>query len=66
MLDFPYITLFRISHYFHYCAIVDFYYACNSHFSLKNAPKIFHTCKFSHSRMKQMQKKIHPNTELEC
>ncbi len=48
------------SHYFHYCAPVDFYYACNySHFSHKHAPEIFHTCKFSHSRMKHIQKEIH-------
>ncbi len=35
ILYFPYIILFRISHYFHYCAPVNFYYACN--YSKKNS-----------------------------
>ncbi len=60
MLDFPYIILFQIPHYFHYCAPVNFYYACNySHFSNNYAPEIFHTCKFNHSKMKQILPKIH-------
>ncbi len=42
VLIFSYIILFQISHYFHYCAPVDFYYACNySHFSHNHAPEIF-------------------------
>ncbi len=56
MLNFPYNILFWISHYFHYCAPVDSYYACNySHFSHKHAPEIFHTCKlvtvYAHQRV---------------
>ncbi len=63
---FPYIILFRISHYSHYCAPVNFYYACNySHFPHNHAPEIFHTCKSSHSRMKQIQN-FFTNTKLEC
>ncbi len=54
ILDFPYIILFRISLYFHYCAPVDFYYACNySHFFHNHGPEIFHNEK----------KKLHDTTK---